>query len=227
MSNNRYETTTREILHLIQSRNLSPGSKLPPERSLADMFNVSRNSVREAVRVLAEKRVLESRRGDGTYVTINADEITVMLGREKAEMKQRIHDMFEFRQILEPEIAALAATHIKPNEIAKLKSIVLDQQRAFETGENDKGLDEQFHQILSRATRNTVLVSTTKAISEALSESHSMRTVQRSDLSLKGHLRIIEAMEQHDAQAARKAMKQHLDEVSAFTLSQLATENWS
>jgi len=121
-----YQEIAHQIELLISEGRLEPGDRLPPERALAGSFKVSRNCVREALRALAEKKLVESRQGDGTYVR---DDAASDLARTFAEafsaQRERIAEIFELRRAVEPGIAALAAEKATPRDIARLKAVGL------------------------------------------------------------------------------------------------------
>lgn len=212
----RYLEILDKIQDLIASGQLRCGDKLPPERTLAETFRVSRNSVREAIRALAERGVLESRQGDGTYVCAQ-DEAALRRSFEEAFTAQRdkLREIFEFRRALEPGIAALVARKAGPRILERLKVIACDQQRLLLEGRDDAQLDARFHLELARAADNAILVDILRTVHDLLAESRSeyLRTPERRQLSVAGHLRIIGALERRDPEASRKAMEEHLETV--------------
>jgi GntR family transcriptional regulator, transcriptional repressor for pyruvate dehydrogenase complex len=209
------------IQELILKGDLAVGAKLPSERSLAEQFNVSRNSVREALRVLTEHKIVHSRQGDGTYVC-SREPIgpTNDLALAVQKQRTRLREIFEFRRLLEPQIAFLAASSITQAEIDRLKVVVFDQERRLIAGEEDLDLDTAFHVLLARAARNTVIVEVLKTLSEILNESRSgsLRTLDRRRASLRTHVLIVDALEKRNAEDAREAMRQHLLQVESATL---------
>jgi GntR family transcriptional repressor for pyruvate dehydrogenase complex len=157
------------IRELIQSGELAPGSKLPPEPLLATQLGLSRNLMREAVKALAVARVLEVRRGDGTYVTsLQPDLLLGGLGGA-VELLQgdtgTLLDIMEVRRLLEPVAAALAATRITEPGLAEVKHH-LDAMRA---ARGDVELlnrhDAAFHRAVIMATGNDTLVTLLEGIS--------------------------------------------------------------
>ena len=111
-----YIIIIEKLLDLIKNGNFKPGDRLPPERKLAEDFGVSRNSIRQAIQALVERKVLESRQGDGTY--ISASQVFPFSADCLAESINERHgllgDIIDFRKIVEPWIASLAAKKIKP-----------------------------------------------------------------------------------------------------------------
>src|SRR5215510_7143472 len=104
-----YETIVAQLGQLIQEGKLCPGDRLPPERELAARLQVSRASVREALRSLELQGLLSSRQGSGTFIAAVSQEELLRAFARLAEEGQTLRDIFELRLLLEPPIAALAA----------------------------------------------------------------------------------------------------------------------
>jgi len=211
-----YQEIVDQIQQLIRRGELQAGDRLPPERTLAQTFKVSRNCVREALRALTEKKVLESRRGDGTYICAPDDSALVSsLAQAIQVQKNRLRDIFEFRQMIEPQIAALAARHITPEELARLKILIFEQERKNLAGQDSAALDMEFHLQLAEASRNMVLLEVVKLLNGILSEtrSESLQSEARRTSSLRSHIEIIDALEKHDEDGACRSMLNHLKKV--------------
>ena len=217
-----YTVVVERMCELIRAGALLPGDRLPPERQLARELAVSRTSVRQALQALAERGVVESRQGDGTYV---ADELTAsfpgdaildVLNREQGVLG----DILEFRRLLEPQIAALAARRIDAAGIDRLKVVVCDQQRALLAGRPDAALDAEFHRLLAEYAGNRVLVRVMAALRATVDETRAarLRTSGRQNASMEGHLRLLDALEAGDAAAAHAAMEQHIAEIGTHLL---------
>jgi len=211
-----YELVQEQILEIIRSGEFRLGDKLPPERALAERFGVSRNSVREAIRGLTEKQVLETRRGDGTYVCASVEPSPGHLLTEVLKAKaKRIKEIFELRTMLEPQIAALAARYITQREINRLKTLIFDQETRQIYGEDDSELDAAFHFHLAEAARNRLIVEVLKTVDDILHESRSIavRTGERRKASMRTHYLIVDALERRDPRGAQEAMTLHLQDV--------------
>ena len=116
------EDIVESLLSLIRDRELRPGDKLPPERELAAMMQVSRPSLREALRALSIMNIIEIRQGDGTYVTsLDLDLLMSHLDFVFALTDATFLELFDARKILEPGIVAMAAKRITDQEIARLE----------------------------------------------------------------------------------------------------------
>jgi GntR family transcriptional regulator, transcriptional repressor for pyruvate dehydrogenase complex len=102
-----YEEISTRLQTLMQSDDLKPGDRLPPERQLAVMFGVSRNSVREAIKSLEQHGMLVSKPGAGTFISANSKaNVAMALGDAFARERHRLEDIFELRLLLEPQIVA-------------------------------------------------------------------------------------------------------------------------
>lgn len=205
-----------QILQEIKAKSLQPGDRLPPERGLALAFQVSRNTVREAIRALAEKGILISRRGAGSYVTEEAGDI--IAGRLKKSLEKRrrhLAEVFEVRALLEPVIAARAAQTVTPVQIEGLEDILDQQKQALAQGKSPVAFDEAFHEALVRATGNGVLWSVYDTLRGVLAESRArdLQTETRARLSVESHERIIRALKKKDSGAASREMARHMEAV--------------
>jgi GntR family transcriptional regulator, transcriptional repressor for pyruvate dehydrogenase complex len=208
-----HTTILKNLSLLIKNGQLAPGDKLPPERILADNFQVSRNSIREAIRVLSEKGILESRQGAGTYVCARGKDVQSALIEEVfAAQRFRLKEIFEVRRILEPGVAELAAERATARDIEELKILVCDQQQRVLSGMDDADIDAKFHLTLAKASRNTVLYDLLLALNDTLDESRAnrLRTPMRRRHSSEAHLRIIDALERRDSAHCRRVMEEHL-----------------
>jgi len=207
-----YHDIVDEIRGMIRKGQLHAGDKLPGERTLARTFGVSRNCVRQAIQTLAERNILESRLGDGTYVSVPDRLIRVDTLPLAVRRKELLKDVIEFRLLLEPQVAYLAAARITPGELDRLKVLVCDQDRRVLAEEPDADLDAAFHGQLVKASRNRVLREVYEKMSDALNESRAeiLRSDARKRSSVVGHLKIIDALEKKDPKGAFEAMREHL-----------------
>ncbi|NJB68143.1 GntR family transcriptional repressor for pyruvate dehydrogenase complex [Desulfobaculum xiamenense] len=214
-----YEAIVERISGLLASGELAPGDRLPPERRLAEVFGVSRSSVREAIRVLSEQGVLESRPGSGTYVAHNRrGEFIAGLADSIAAGRRRLREMLEVRLLLEPHMAGMAARNATGDDVAALRDI-LDAQRAeVATGGTGGSSDALFHERLSRMCGNALLAELTDRMRDVLDEvrDDGLVTAERSEASLAAHGRILDAVESGDVQGAQSAMRGHLERVCAM-----------
>jgi GntR family transcriptional repressor for pyruvate dehydrogenase complex len=212
-----YEQIAEQIEQLILNGELRSGDRLPTERELAEQFQASRTAVREAMKTLAQKGLVDMRPGRGTIVidgTSKAMRLSLGLMMKVGQAGSSTN-LVEVREILEPEIAALAAMRAGEEHITAMQESVtvmdasLDDANAYITADNN------FHQALAKGTQNVLILALVDSIVYLLSE-------QRKQIfSVKGgpergqvhHKRILEAVMNHDPQAARTAMYAHLRQV--------------
>jgi GntR family transcriptional repressor for pyruvate dehydrogenase complex len=210
------EDIVANLLSLIRERELRPGDKLPPERELATMMEVSRPSLREALRALAIMNVIEIRQGDGTYVTSLAPDLLMAhLNFVFALTDTTFLELFEARSILEPGIVAMAAARITDGEIAALEECVQRSKRLVDDHQAFAAADLEMHELIAKAARNSILERFMASISQLGTVSR-QRTVALPGVtrrSVQDHLAIVEALRQRDADKARAAMLDHLRNV--------------
>ncbi|MFH1155979.1 MAG: FadR/GntR family transcriptional regulator [Pseudomonadota bacterium] len=220
MNKTSYCSIAAQLTEKIQSGDYRPMDRLPPERRLAEIFQASRNTVREAIRTLAEKGIVESRPGAGTFVATDANQrLASTLFQDRKQNRLRLKEVFELRKMLEPQIAALAASRISDAAVQTLEDIVRQQEKSVEAGKDATELDELFHRCLVRATGNCVLLTVYEKISGILSESRSkeLQTRERTRLSLETHKKITAALKSRDMRAASDLMHQHMTEIETTT----------
>jgi GntR family transcriptional repressor for pyruvate dehydrogenase complex len=212
-----YEHIVRQIEESITRGVLKPGDQLPAERELAQQFGVSRTAVREAVRVLSEKGLVEAYSGRGTFVTNGTSQAI----RQSFDLMIKIGQpdgstyLAEVREILEPGISALAAIRAEESHINQLREAVdvMDRSRhdadAFIEGDLD------FHLALAEAAGNPMILSLIDSIVGLLREQR-LRTYYIEGGPERGqfhHKRILEAVEHHDPERARAMMQAHMQQV--------------
>ncbi len=218
------EDIVDNLLTLIRERELRPGDKLPPERELATMMQVSRPSLREALRALAIMNVIEIRQGDGTYVTSLEPKLLMShLDFVFALTDTALLELFEARRILEPSMAALAAVRITDAELAELGECLDRSLKLADDPEAFAAADLELHERIAAAAGNNILERYMVGISQ-LGRVSRRRTVALPGMiaqTVQDHLAIVAAMQARDAVAARQAMLDHLAHVE-YELEQLA-----
>ena len=215
-----YEEIVEQVKELISKGKLKPGDKLLGERELADQFQVSRASVREAIRTLEILGVIDIRPGEGTFVrSSGADDIIRPLAMFLAVERASMFDMFEMRRIFETATAGLAAERATAEEIDQIRAAVEGMRERLNVKDPEKGeeFDVAFHYAIAEATHNTLLIKLFKTVSE---EFHKANSVARRKLYLHKpenaqklidqHSGIFEAIRSHSPEAASRAMLAHL-----------------
>ena len=207
-----YETIVAQLGQLIQEGKLRPGDRLPPERELAARLQVSRASVREALRSLELQGLLSRRQGSGTFIVALGQEELLRAFARLTEEGQTLRDIFELRFLLEPPIAAMAARRATPQDIARLEATLKEQEQQIRLGRSGVEADMAFHAALAEATHNQALLRLGATLMEVLAPSRDthLQTPERSHLSLLSHRRILEAIQTGSTTQARKAMEEHI-----------------
>jgi GntR family transcriptional repressor for pyruvate dehydrogenase complex len=210
-----YERIVDQIERRIVAGDLKVGDQLPTERELAEQFTVSRTAVREAVKSLQEKGLVEIRLGRGTFVTKGASGAVRHSIGLLLKVENDFASLAEVREILEPEIAALAATRITEENIAAMTEAVEIMETALENAEVFVEADLDFHLALAEATQNPLIPSLMDSIIDLLREQRKRTGSVKGGLA-RGqyhHKIILDTVVRRDSQAARQAMQNHLQQV--------------
>jgi GntR family transcriptional repressor for pyruvate dehydrogenase complex len=212
-----YEQIVQQVEESILQGRLKPGDQLPAERDLAQRFGVSRTAVREAVKTLSEKGLVESHSGRGTFVTKPSSQsiwqsLDLMIRINQQEGAAHLADL---RQILEPEIAALAAPRIEEQLIATMRETVAIMDRSMLDPEAYIEADLDFHLALAEAAGNPLVLSLLDSIVGLLRQQRSriFKVYGGPERGQFHHKRILAAIEARDADGARDAMRAHLQQV--------------
>ncbi len=221
--NKVYEEVAKQIERLILKK-LKPGDKLPAERELAEMLGVSRGSIRDAIRGLELLGLVEPRQGAGTIVRhAGAHSAANPFANALKRRKDSVIELLDFRKMLEPPLAARAATHASPEETAEMEAILKRQEEKHGRGVAAVAEDAEFHYSVALACGNTVVLKVIDILMDLLRETRtrSLQVVGRSHKSLDGHRRILSAIKRHDSDAARSAMLRHIEDVEDIVLEKL------
>ena len=212
-----YEQIVQQIEESVLSGSLKPGDQLPAERELAQRLGVSRTAVREAVKALREKGLVEAYSGRGTFVTDGTSQaarqsfdLMVKIGQQEGSPH-----LAELRLILEPGIAALAAARVKEEDLAAMRDAVAVMERSQDDPEAYIEADLDFHLALAETVANPLILSLIDSIVGLLREQR-IKIFNVEGGPQRGqvhHKRILEAMERRDAEMARTAMRAHLEQV--------------
>ncbi|MFB8179096.1 FadR/GntR family transcriptional regulator [Streptomyces sp. NPDC055966] len=205
------------IRELIRSGALPPGSKLPPEADLAAQLGLSRNLAREAVKALAVARVLDVRRGDGTYVTSLEPSLLFEGLGGAVELLQSdsaaLLDLMEVRRLLEPAATALAATRISDDQLAEVKHHLDAMREARDDVEQLNAHDAAFHRAVISATGNDSLLTLLEGISGRTLRARIWRGLvddQAAGRTLAEHESIFTALSTRDAFLSQAAALLHV-----------------
>ena|SRR5579859_1250192 len=218
-SNKVYEQIAEQIEQRILKGELRSGDRLPTERELAEQFQASRTAVREAMKTLAQKGLVDMRPGRGTIVIDGTSQAM----RHSLGLMMRVgqvsgsENLVEVREILEPEIAALAAIRATAVHIAALREAVTIMDASLDDADTYIAADNDFHRALAKATQNDLILTFVDSIVYLLSEQRK-HIFSVSGGSARGqiyHKLLLDTILRRDPEAARAAMRAHLHQVRA------------
>lgn len=216
-----YEQVLRQIQEQIASGRLKPGDKLPPERVLAQRFQVSRSSIRDAIQVLQTSRLVRSRQGGATAVCeISADALVSPLSQVIKDTHGLVAELMEARKMIEPLLAARAAANATDEDVARLEDVLRRQAEKMRRGEPIIEEDSDFHYAIAVAARNSVVRRMVDMLMDLLRESRvrGMQGPGRPARSLAGHKRVVDAIRRRDPRAAHAAMLRHIREIEKILM---------
>lgn len=220
--NKVYEEVARQLEQMILKK-LHPGDKLPSERELAETLNVSRSSIRDAIRRLELMGLVEPRQGAGTVVReISADAIMNPLTAVLRHKLELVGELLDFRKMLEPPLAARAAAHATEEELAEMDEILRRQEQKLRAGQLAIEEDSEFHYAIAMASGNTVVLKVIDVLMDLLRDTRerSLQSQGRPQKSLAGHRRILTAIKRRDGEGAKAAMRRHIEDVEEIVLDE-------
>lgn len=208
----------QQFQQMMRDGELGQGDKLPAERELAEQFNVSRNSVREALRELDLLGLIESRHGEGTFVRQpTASQLMAPFQAVIELSAPAVHSVMEFRMAFEPGVASLAAANLTEAGEEQLQAALEAFERAVNDGSPAESLDADFHLAVAQATGNPAVIAVHGAVDELLRGMRS-RLARSSyhphDKSVAGHRALFDAIVARDPDLAGRVMRDHLVDVA-------------
>jgi GntR family transcriptional regulator, transcriptional repressor for pyruvate dehydrogenase complex len=219
-----YEQIVDQIIDLIQQQEFSPGSQLPPERDLAQQLQVSRASLREALTALQMMGLVETRSGQGTFVSDGAASAFLRFDPSWLyEGEESPFAILQARKVVEPPIAAFATRHCSEDDLDRVRGIQglvdaekLDRQ-VFSEG------DRKFHLTIAEISGNPVLATMMSIVYELMGQKlwlslrdATLSSMERVQEYADQHWAIYKAIESRDPDGAYNAMKVHLETVEQF-----------
>lgn len=202
------------ILSYIVDNKIEVGAKIPNEFELAKQFGVGRSTIREAIKMLASKRVLEVRRGAGTFVAnvkpVEGGCDPLGLEKLKNDRFKLALDLIAVRLILEPEIAAMAAEFSTADEIEELVVQCNKVEKLILEGENHTEEDIKFHTCIAKCSKNGVVQNLVPIINSSVAVFVNVTHGKLGEETIETHRNIVEAIGSHDTVGAKCAMTMHL-----------------
>ena len=199
------------IMNLIQETPYKAGDKLPTEKELCESTGAGRNTVREALKILASRNVLEIRQGAGTFVSekqgIPDDPLGFSMVNDHVKLTK---DLLQVRIVLEPQIAALAAQCAKEHEIKELEEILEEMEAAMKKREDYSELDTKFHTKIAQCTHNIVMENLLPVIGKGVAVFAKEVAQTEYDRTWISHRKIFCYIRDHKPFEAEMEMQYHL-----------------
>jgi GntR family transcriptional repressor for pyruvate dehydrogenase complex len=208
----KYTMVASSIEEAILNGNLKVGEKLPSEQELADQFGVSRNILREALRDIRARGLVEIKNGAGIYITKPTfSDVERMLNRVVVLSDSTIKDYYEVRFALEVIACELAASRISKEEIQELQKIYEDMKKNVSKRDVLTNLDFEFHNVITKATNNNLFCSFLQPLQSIMTYmfNQSYSTASQKE-ALEGHDKILAALTKGKPTLAKDAMINHL-----------------
>jgi len=209
-----HERVVEEVGKSIVGGDFAPGDPLPSEASLCERLGVCRTALREALRVLAAKGLVDAKPKIGTSVTprdrwnfLDADVLSWRLGGAQSE--HALAELYELRRLIEPIAASLAASNASHSDIESMRTAFNEMQAAGDDGELFAEPDLRFHRAIIAASGNQMFSSLAHVISAALSVNFNfVRNAPRGHIqSIATHGKVLDAISARNPDAARRAMQ--------------------
>lgn len=221
-SKKTYEAIIDSIKSDIMSGTIKPGQKLPPERELAKKFNVSRTSIREALRTLEILGVIKSVQGSGNYITGDVEK-SLVESMSMMFLLQQIDSLefYQFREALELKAAMLAVQNIDDEKIMKLENLISEMARTEDEAART-ALDKQFRDTIAAASNNSIIMQILDILSEVITQDIKQR---RSEILSdpdnvkrlqKIHEEMVYGLKQRDPQKTFAAFNKHFDLIAEY-----------
>ncbi|MEA3424028.1 MAG: FadR/GntR family transcriptional regulator [Bacillota bacterium] len=219
---NIYEEVIHEIIKLIKDKSWESGEKIPGEIALAEAFNVSRNSVREALKALELSGIITAKAGKGTFLTENVfNNIRRMELTWALRDADSLDELVQTRLIIEPELAALAAQNANSEDIREMNETI---EHTIEITYNDKYTIEEgmkFHLRMIKASKNEILTKFMNSIVDELCVHRLLRVKRYTDKKviieeMKEHQLIVKLIEEGEVEKVREIVRNHVLRVKDF-----------
>lgn len=205
------EQTSERIIQLIIDNGWESGDKLPNEYELANMLNVGRSTIREAIKALVSRNILEIRRGAGTYISekggIADDPLGLTFVKDKFKLAV---DLLEVRFMIEPSIAAIAAVKAAEEEIQQMSDLCDEIEELILKGEPYREKDIEFHTAIAKSSKNLVVGNLIPIINSSITIFMDITNQKLRSETIETHREVLNAIKARDSNGARDAMYLHL-----------------
>lgn len=220
------DITADRIIDLILKHHLEPGTKLPTEAELTQLLGVGRSSIREAVRRLETRNILEVRQGSGIFVSkkrgVPEDPLGITFMGDQTRAALELSDI---RLMLEPEFAAIAAIRATDEQLFELQKRCEKVEELIRVGENYRDADIEFHHYIARCSGNHVMENIVPVISSSVRISIQQTEDAFSQYTFEEHRKILGAIMRRDSIGARFCMAEHLNRSRDFFAQRVEEEH--
>lgn len=207
------ERVADRIEQMIFANEINPGDKIPNEYELMKSLNIGRGTIREAIKILVSRNVLEIKRGYGTYVCEKVGQIEDPLGFRFIQDKKKLAlDLVEIRMMLEPEIAAAAAINSTPEQVVVIQDLCNKVSDLISKKEDYGKADMEFHNQIAFGTGNQVISRVIPIINSGIELFVDITKHSKAGRANITHQAVTDAIRDHDPNRARQAMKAHLQD---------------
>jgi GntR family transcriptional repressor for pyruvate dehydrogenase complex len=207
------ELVVERIKELLARGELRAGSRLPPERELAEMLNISRPSLRTALKALSVMGIIRAKPGAGTYIAESLPEVfTEPMHFMTLINNTSVEELFEARRIIEAGLAELAAERASADDIQLLNKELGEMRATIDDPENFLKHDVRFHQVMAHAANNKLMSGVMDTIAQLLFHIRRQTVAQASDLdeAIEWHQKIVDAIRKHEPRRAKDMLSGHL-----------------
>lgn len=205
------DTTAEQMIKYIIDNKLKEGAQLPNETALSSLMGVGRSTLREAIRSLASRNILAVQQGSGIYVCHNTGVVDDPLGFTFIENKEKlVTDLLEFRMMIEPRVAALAASKATPSQAEELIKLANRVAECYEEKQSHSEADALFHAKIAEISENVIVPQLEPLIMHAIDMFIDLTHSELKEETLRTHIDIADAIRKNDAIAAQDAMTLHL-----------------
>ena len=213
MAQSLVEQTARRILDMVEKeRRFLPGDKLPNENDLSRALGVSRTTLREAIRILAARRVLKIERGRGTFVAQPGQKETAVDLNALANLRPDLASLYELRLMVEPRVAYFAARRATAEEVQRILRLGLEEEELIARRLDRTQAERAFHQAFARAAHNALTERLMPIIYEAIDSGVQLSRAHEAAVehTLRDHRMIMDFIAGRDAPGAEAAMRLHI-----------------
>lgn len=216
-----YEIIIKRMKKMILEGKLKVGDKLPSERELADMFQVSRVPVREALKIMEFMELVQYVPGDGIYLKyVDVNDVVSKIDFMIETSTDIISDLFEARQAIEQKAVELAAIHRNDDDLKIMENIIAQMEEDLNKGSDGIQAATDFHTAISKASKNKVIARINDLLISLteISREQSLTRNGEARIALVFHKQILAMIKQQNIEGARKAMQDHLDHTEKAAL---------